>query len=247
MAALMRLPVIYVWSHDSIGLGEDGPTHQPIEHIASLRAIPRLAVVRPADANETAVAWRTLLRQNDRPACLLLSRQELPVLDRGRAGDVDGVARGAYVVADPPDGRPEVIFIGTGSEVHLALQAFEVLAAEGIGARVVSMPCVEWFLEQDEQYRQTVLPPGIAARVSVEAGIAMGWREFVGDTGEIVALSDYGASAPGHELYTRFGLTTDRLLEAARASMRKAATDDPTNSERHRAHVRRGDLSARLS
>ncbi|MGW4911716.1 transketolase [Streptomyces sp. NPDC004270] len=219
LAALMRLPVTYVWSHDSIGLGEDGPTHQPVEHLAALRAIPGLDVVRPADANETVAAWRTILEHSDRPAGLLLSRQDLPVLDRTTG---PGAARGGYVLVDSSAPTPRVILIGTGSEVQLAVRAAELLEAEGIATRVVSMPCVEWFVEQNSAYRCRVLPPEVEARVSVEAGIALGWRDFVGEHGEIVALSHYGASAPYEVLYEKFGLTVDRVVAAALTSLARA-------------------------
>ncbi len=188
LAALMQLPVIYVWTHDSIGLGEDGPTHQPIEHFAALRAIPGLDFVRPADANETVVAWRTILEHNDRPAGLALSRQNLPVFDRSEFGSADGVARGAYVLADASNGSPELILLGSGSEVQIAVAARERLEADGVPTRVVSVPCVEWFADQDQAYKDEVLPPTVRARVSVEAGVPMGWREFVGDAGRIVGL-----------------------------------------------------------
>ncbi|TCR16031.1 transketolase [Streptomyces sp. BK205] len=221
LAALMRLPVTYVWTHDSIGLGEDGPTHQPVEHFASLRAIPRLDVVRPADANETAVAWRTILERTDRPAGLLLSRQKLPVFDRQTFGSAEGVARGGYVLVEACAGSPRVILIGTGSEVQLAVEAAERLEADGIPTRVVSMPCVEWFNEQDEAYRRLVLPPDVRARVSIEAGITTGWREFVGEHGVALGVGDYGASAPYQILYEQFGLTADHVVAAARESLAK--------------------------
>jgi len=236
LAALMGLPVTYVWTHDSIGLGEDGPTHQPVEHLWALRAIPGLDVVRPADANETVVAWRTVLEHTDRPAGLCLSRQSLPVFDRSaspdqvRAGDgfasAEGTARGGYVLAETPGGgEPAVIFIATGSEVQIAVAARERLAAEGIGARVVSMPCVEWFTAQDASYQQEVLPPQVRARVCIEAGIAQGWREFAGDAGEYVSLEHFGASAAYQDLYQHFGLTTEKAAAAARSSLAKAGRD----------------------
>ncbi|WP_405775470.1 transketolase [Streptomyces sp. NBC_01390] len=221
LAALMKLPVTYVWTHDSIGLGEDGPTHQPIEHAASLRVVPNLDVVRPADANETVVAWRTILERPDRPAGLLLSRQDLPVVDRNAHGSAEGAAKGAYVLVEASTGSPDVILIGTGSEVHLAMRAAELLEAEGIPTRVVSMPCVEWFNEQEAVYRMTILPPGVKARVSVEAGAAMGWREFVGEYGEVIGIDHYGASAPGEVLYEQYGFTPDRVVAAAHASLAK--------------------------
>jgi len=219
LAALMQLPVTYVWTHDSIGLGEDGPTHQPVEHLASLRAIPGLDVVRPADANETVVVWRTILEQSDRPAGLALSRQNLPTLDRTVHGSAEGAARGGYVLIDGSSGTPSVILIGTGSEVQIALAARERLEAEGISTRVVSMPCVEWFREQDEAYKRTVLPPDVQARVSVEAAVSQGWHEWVGAYGECVALEHFGASAPYDVLYEQFGFTAERVAAAAQSSL----------------------------
>jgi transketolase len=226
LAALMQLPVTYVWTHDSIGLGEDGPTHQPVEHYAALRAIPGLDFVRPADANETAVAWRTILEHNDRPAGLALSRQNLPVFDREIMGSAEGVAKGGYVLAEASSGTPEVILMGTGSEVQIAVAAREVLEADGVPTRVVSLPCWEWFAEQDEAYRNEVLPPSVRARVSVEAGVPMGWRDFVGDAGRIVGLNHYGASAAYSTLYEEFGLTQEAVVAAARESVRAAASAD---------------------
>ncbi|MEU8174956.1 transketolase [Microbispora hainanensis] len=223
LAALMKLPVTYVWTHDSIGLGEDGPTHQPIEHLWALRAIPGLDVVRPADANETAAAWKAVLEHNDRPAGLALTRQNVPTLDG--TGDPDAVARGGYVLQDASNGQPEVVIIGTGSEVQLAVEARTVLESQGIPTRVVSMPCVEWFREQDAAYKQTVLPPAVKARVAVEAGITMGWREFVGDAGEVLGLEHFGASAPYKTIYEQFGLTADRVVAAAKASLAKTGAD----------------------
>jgi transketolase len=227
LAALMQLPVIYVWTHDSIGLGEDGPTHQPIEHLAALRAIPGLDVVRPADANETAVAWRTILENNDRPAGIILSRQNLPVFDRGEFASADGVARGGYVLApasnEASSGTPEVILMSTGSEVQIAVAAREQLEADGVPTRVVSVPCVEWFAEQDRGYREEVLPPSVRARVSIEASTPVGWRDFVGDAGRIVGLNHYGASAAYTVLYEEFGLTAEAVVAAARDSIEAAA------------------------
>ncbi|HEU5031964.1 MAG TPA: transketolase [Spirillospora sp.] len=220
LAALMRLPVTYVWTHDSIGLGEDGPTHQPVEHLWALRAIPGLDVVRPADANETAVAWRTVLEHGDRPAGLALSRQKLPTLERdGAIASAEGVAKGGYVLADAEGGHPEVIIIATGSEVQLALEARETLQADGTPTRVVSMPCVEWFEEQSDAYKQQVLPPGVRARVSVEAGVALGWRAFIGDCGVPVSLEHFGASADYKTLFEQFGITAERIVAAAKASL----------------------------
>jgi transketolase len=228
LAAIMQLPVTYVWTHDSIGLGEDGPTHQPIEHLASLRAIPGLDVVRPADANETAVAWRMILEHHDRPAGLCLTRQNVPTFPRGSDGyaTADQAARGGYVLVDAEGGgEPDVILIGTGSEVQLAVAARDQLGSEGIRARVVSMPCQEWFAAQDDAYRAEVLPPGVRARVSVEAGVNQGWREFVGDAGGMVSLKHYGASADFARLYQEFGITAEAVAAAARASI--AATNAP--------------------
>ena len=216
LAALMKLPVTYVWTHDSIGLGEDGPTHQPVEHLTSLRAIPGLDVVRPADANETAVAWRTVLGHTDRPAALALTRQNVPTLDPELA---KGAARGGYVLADASDGQPKVLIMATGSEVQIALAARELLEADGTPTRVVSVPCQEWFREQDTAYQRTVLPPDVKARVSIEAGIAMSWREWLGDAGVALSLEHFGASAPYAVLYEQFGLTAERAVAAAHASL----------------------------
>jgi transketolase len=230
LAALMGLPVTYVWTHDSIGLGEDGPTHQPVEHLASLRAIPGLDVVRPADANEVAACWKAVLERTDRPHGLVLSRQNLPVFPRGEDADgqqwadTSNVHRGGYVLLDsPPElegGQPDVVLIGTGSEVQVAVAAREILAADGIRARVVSMPCVEWFEEQDTAYRETVLPPTVKARVSVEAGVKQGWREYVGDHGRILSIDTYGASADFQRIYTEYGITGEAMANAARDSIR---------------------------
>jgi transketolase len=221
LAALMQLPVTYVWTHDSIGLGEDGPTHQPIEHLAALRAIPGLDVVRPADANETAIAWRTILEHTDRPAGLALTRQNVPTFDRSVFGSAEGTARGGYVLADASDGQPQVILVGTGSEVQLAVAAREVLESEGRPTRVVSMPCIEWFRAQDSSYQQQVLPSGIKARVSVEAAVGMGWRDVVGDAGEIVSIEHFGASAAHTVLFEQFGFTRDRVVAAAHATLER--------------------------
>ena len=224
LAALMQLPVTYVWTHDSIGLGEDGPTHQPIEHLAALRAIPGLDVVRPADANETVVAWRTILGRTDRPAGLALSRQDLPTFDRSVMASAEGTARGGYVLADASGGQPEVVIVATGSEVQLAVAARETLEAEGHPTRVVSMPCLEWFHEQDRAYQQQVLPPGVKARVSVEAAVPQGWREIVGDSGEIVAIDHFGSSAAHTVLFEQFGFTPDRVVAAAHATLEKVGS-----------------------
>ncbi|MDI2126320.1 transketolase [Yinghuangia seranimata] len=223
LAALMKLPVTYVWTHDSIGLGEDGPTHQPVEHIAALRAIPGLDVVRPADANEVAVAWRTILSHTDRPAGILLTRQDVPTFDRDDHNSADGTAKGGYVLAEASSGLPQVVLIGTGSEVQLAMAARETLESEGVPTRVVSMPCVEWFNAQDQSYREHVLPPAVKARVSVEAGIALGWRELVGDAGKSVSLEHFGASADFKTLFSEFGITAEAVVTAARESLRSAS------------------------
>ena len=223
LAALMKQPVTYVWTHDSIGLGEDGPTHQPIEHLAALRAIIGLDVIRPADANETAAAWRTVLGHTDRPAGLCLTRQNVPTFPRGVDGfaTTENVHRGGYVLRDCAS-DPDVVLIGTGSEVQLAVEAAEQLAAEGIAARVVSMPCVEWFAAQSQDYRDSVIPPSVKARVSVEAGIGLGWREWVGDAGRIVSIEQYGASAAYTTIYENYGITADAVASAARESLAQA-------------------------
>ena len=226
LAALMKAPAIYVWTHDSVALGADGPTHQPVEQLTALRAIPDLDVVRPADANETAHAWHTILSRRNGPAGLVLSRQNLPVFARG-AGEASGetfasadlVARGAYILAEAPSGTPDVILIATGSEVQFAVEAREALKADGINARVVSAPCLEWFEEQSPEYRAQVLPAGIRARVSVEAGIAMGWRGYVGDAGRSVSIEHFGASADYETLYREFGMTTEHVVSAAKESL----------------------------
>ncbi|MCW2833692.1 MAG: transketolase [Nocardioides sp.] len=222
LAALMGLPVTYVWTHDSIGLGEDGPTHQPIEHLAALRAIPGLDVVRPADANETAAAWHAILQNTDRPAGIALTRQNVPVFPRGTDGysDTSNVHRGGYVLLDVEEGLPDVVLVGTGSEVQIAVAARDLLAADGIRARVVSMPCREWFDQQEPAYRESVIPPTVKARVSVEAGIALGWREIVGDHGRIVSIDTYGASADYARIYQEYGMTGEAVADAARDSLR---------------------------
>ncbi|MDN5639909.1 MAG: transketolase [Actinomycetia bacterium] len=227
LSALMGVPSIYVWTHDSIGLGEDGPTHQPVEQLSSLRAIPGLDVVRPADANETSVAWRTILEHRDRPAGLVLTRQNLttlaredlhPEADGEKFASAEGVARGGYVLADA-EGEPDVILIATGSEVELALQARAQLADDGIAARLVSMPCREWFDAQDAEYREQVLPAEITARVSVEAGLAQSWHDLLGSRGRAVSLEHFGASADYQTLFREFGITADAVVEAARESL----------------------------
>ncbi|MDO8149718.1 transketolase [Isoptericola sp. b515] len=219
LSALMEIPSTFVWTHDSIGLGEDGPTHQPVEHLAALRAIPGLDVVRPADANETSWAWRGILENTSNPAGLVLTRQGVPTFPRGEDGfaAAEGTLRGGYTLLDT-DGTPDVILVGTGSEVQLAVEAREQLAADGIAARVVSMPSLEWFDRQDAEYRESVLPSAVRARVSVEAGIALSWRGIVGDAGRSVSLEHYGASADYQTLYREFGITADAVATAARES-----------------------------
>ncbi len=226
LAALMKAPSIFVWTHDSVALGADGPTHQPVEHLMALRAIPGLDVVRPADANETAFAWDAVLTRRNGPAGIVLSRQNLPVFERGDGkaeGDTFAAAsemgHGAYVLAEAPGGNPDVILIATGSEVQFAVEAREVLAGEGINARVVSAPCLEWFEEQTAEYRESVLPRAVKARVSVEAGVSLGWREYVGDAGRSVSIDHFGASADYETLYREFGMTTEHVVSAAKESI----------------------------
>jgi transketolase len=220
LAALMNIPSIFVWTHDSVGLGEDGPTHQPVEHVASLRLIPNFSMIRPADANETAVAWREIIKRA-KPAGFALSRQNIPVFDRAVFASAEGVAKGAYVLSDC-QGTPDVLLIATGSEVQLAVGAQEVLKLEGINARVVSAPCLEWFAETDDSYKQSVLPSQVKARVSVEAGVGQGWRDFVGDAGEIISLQHFGASASAGTLFKEYGFTKEAVVEAAKKSIKKA-------------------------
>ncbi len=223
LSALMQLPVTYVWTHDSIGLGEDGPTHQPVEHLAALRAIPGLAIIRPADANEVSASWIEIIKRC-KPAGLALSRQNLPVIDRNKYQDVSGVKKGAYVLAYGDDNQKDacqVILIATGSEVHLALSARENLAQAGIKARVVSAPCLEWFKEQPDAYQNQVLPKYIKARVSIEAGIAQPWYEFIGNAGVAVSLEHFGASASASVLFKEFGITVDTIVNAAKSSLDK--------------------------
>ena len=216
LAALMELTAFFVFTHDSIGVGEDGPTHQPVEHLVSLRAIPGLMVIRPGDANETAAAYRVIMTTRDSPVALVLSRQALPTYDRKTYASADGLAKGAYVLADAPDGKPAVILIGTGSELQLCVGTYEALKAEGIGARVVSMPSWELFERQPQAYRDAVLPPAIKARVTVEQGTVIGWDRYAGASGKIIGMHTFGASAPLKDLLTKFGFTPEKVLEAAR-------------------------------
>jgi transketolase len=220
LAALMRLHVVYIFTHDSIGLGEDGPTHQPIEHLLTLRAIPGLTVIRPADANETAEAWKAAM-QVDGPVALIMTRQAVPVIDRNKYHPADGLCRGAYVLADSGPGKPEVILISSGSEVHLALKAYEKLSAEGMRVRVVSMPSWELFERQPEGYRKEVFPSDITARISVEAGSTLGWHRYVGSSGIAVGIDRFGASAPGNVVFEKFGFTLENLLARVKALLNR--------------------------
>ena len=227
LAALMQVPSIFVWTHDSVALGEDGPTHQPIEQLATLRAIPGLDMVRPGDANEVAYAWKTMLERRKGPAGIALTRQNIPVFPRNEADETGAVfasaeltSKGAYTLVDASNGTPELILIGTGSEVQLAVEARKILEAEGIKTRVVSAPCVEWFDEQDETYRSSVLPANVTARVSVEAGLALGWSKYVGGKGESVSIEHFGASADYKTLFSKFGMTVDAVVAAAKKSLK---------------------------
>jgi transketolase len=219
LSAIMELPVIYIFTHDSIGVGEDGPTHQPIEHLASLRAIPGLITFRPGDANEVLEAWRYTMELRHEPVCMILSRQNLPTLDRGKYGDARGVHKGAYVLADAPGGKPDLILMGSGSEVSLCVGAYEQLTKEGVKARVVSMPSWELFDHQGQEYRDSVLPPSVTARVSVEQASTFGWHRFVGATGEAIGMKTFGASAPLKELQKKFGFTVDAVVAAAKRQL----------------------------
>ncbi|MEO7015235.1 MAG: transketolase [Leifsonia sp.] len=226
LAALMKAPSIFVWTHDSVALGEDGPTHQPIEQLATLRAIPHLDVVRPGDANEVAYAWKTILERREGPAGIALTRQNIPVFERGD-GDASGdtfasaknVSKGAYVLADAQNGTPDVLLIATGSEVQIAVEAREVLKSEGINARVISAPCLEWFEEQSDEYKESVLPSSVKARVSIEAGLDLTWRKYVGDHGRSVSIEHFGASADYKTLFREFGITTEHAVAAVKESL----------------------------
>jgi transketolase len=216
LAALMEIPVIYVMTHDSIGLGEDGPTHQPIEHLAALRAIPHLRVVRPADANETAYAWRVAILRRNGPTLLALTRQNVPIFDRSRYAGAEGVLRGAYVLSRERGQRADLLLVGSGSEVQLLLEAQQKLAADKIDARVVSMPCWEIFREQSPEYRREVFPAPVPARLAVEAASPMGWREWVGDKGDVIGIDRFGASAPDKDVFRHYGFTVENVVERAR-------------------------------
>jgi transketolase len=221
IAAITEVPVIYILTHDSIGLGEDGPTHQPIEQLASLRAMPHMIVMRPGDANEVVEAWKTIMPMKHSPVCMVLSRQALPTLDRSKFGPASGVAKGGYVLADPQNGKPELILIGTGSELSLCVAAYEKLTAEGVRVRVVSMPSTDIFDAQDEAYKKSVLPPDVRARVSVEAASVFGWERYVGDSGAIVGMTTFGGSAPAKDLFKKFGFTVDHVIEVAKKVLTK--------------------------
>ena len=223
LSALMNLPVVWAWTHDSVGLGEDGPTHQPVEHYMALRAIPNLWVIRPADANETSVAWKVALEREQGPVSLLLTRQDVPVLDRDEVADAAGVERGAYVLWDSPEanGTPDLIFLATGSEVWVALEGARALAADGLAVRVVSMPCWELFEAQPVEYRDEVLPPECDARLSVEAGVSLGWERWIGARGDSISIEHYGASAPGATVLEKFGYTPDNVVMRARALLER--------------------------
>jgi transketolase len=219
LGAIMELPVVYVFTHDSIGVGEDGPTHQPVEQLAALRSIPGLIVLRPADANEVAEAWRVVLSLKHESACLIMSRQNLPTFDRTRYAPASGVRRGAYVLADAGNGKPDVILMATGSEVGLCVEVYEKLKAEGVAGRVVSMPSWELFEHQPEEYREAVLPPDVTRRVAVEQASTLGWERYTGLRGTILGMKTFGASAPLKELLVKFGFTGENLYAAAKQQL----------------------------
>jgi transketolase len=220
LAALMELGVIYVFTHDSVGVGEDGPTHQPIEQLAALRAIPRLIVIRPADANETAVAWRVAVASRSRPVALVLTRQNVPTLDRTKFAAAEGLQKGAYVLADAPNGRPDIVLVATGSEVSLIVAAGEKLAQQKVQARIVSMPSWELFDQQPKEYREAILPASVRARLAVEAALPQGWHRYVGDGGEVIGIERFGASAPGNVVMEKLGFTVDNVVERALGLLR---------------------------
>jgi transketolase len=221
LASIMRRPTIYVLTHDSIGLGEDGPTHQPVEHLAACRAMPGLDVVRPGDANEVAECYRTVIQRMTHPAAIVLSRQNLPTLDRTKFAPAANAARGGYILAEAPNGKPAAIIMATGSELDIAVKAWEKLVADGVQVRLVSMPCTEGFDEQEEAYRTSVLPPTVRARVAVEAGVRMCWDKYLGETGRFVGMSSFGASAPYNVLYKHFGITPEHVVEEVQAALAK--------------------------
>jgi transketolase len=226
LSALMEIPVIYIFTHDSIGVGEDGPTHQPIEQLASLRAMPGLIVLRPGDPNEVAEAWRLIMELRHDPAVLVLSRQAMPTLDRQTYAPAAGLRRGAYVLADAGEGDPEVILMGTGTEVGLVVAAYEQLAAEGIRARAVSMPSWDLFERQPEEYRRSVLPPHVKARVAIEQAASFGWDRYAGPTGEVIAMHSFGSSAPLKDVAKKFGFTPERAVAAAKDQLKEHSTGD---------------------
>jgi transketolase len=240
LSALMELPVIYVFTHDSIGVGEDGPTHQPIEQVASLRAIPGLIVLRPADANETAEAWKVIMKLHHEPAALILTRQALPTIDRSKYASASGLAHGAYVLADAADGKPDVLLLASGSEVVLCLEAFERLKAEGIKARVVSVPSWELFDDQPQEYRDRVLPPDVTARVSVEQASTFGWAKYAGATGHRIGMRSFGASAPLKDLVKKFGFTAEQVVGAAKEQLRPSGSDKEVSHDHRRTGTRVG-------
>jgi transketolase len=217
VAALSKYPTIFVFTHDSIGVGEDGPTHQPVEQLAALRAIPNLLVFRPADANETAQAWKFILEHRDNPAALLLTRQNLPVIDQEKCGSATNLSKGAYVLVGAD--KPDVLLLASGSEVSVALEAAEKLEAEGISSQVVSMPCWKLFEKQDKEYRDSVIPPGVKARVGIEAGVEQGWWKWLGDKGLFIGMSSFGASAPAKVCFEKFGITAENVIQAAKKAM----------------------------
>jgi transketolase len=223
LAALMGIRPIYVFTHDSIGLGEDGPTHQPIEQLASLRSVINLKVIRPADPNETAQAWKLAVEQKDGPVAIVLTRQKVPTIDQGKYASARNLSRGGYILSEAANGAPEAILIGTGSEVQLALKAQELLGKSGIQARVVSMPCTELFDMQPDEYKESVLPSSITARVAVEAGVKFGWERYIGALGEFVGMSGYGASGPGADVMKHFGFTAEHVVERTKASLSRQA------------------------
>jgi transketolase len=222
LASLMHIPAVHVYTHDSIGLGEDGPTHQPVEQLATLRAQPNMYAVRPGDANETALAWKFALEQTETPTALVLTRQGLPIQSPDDVPD-DAIHRGAYVLRDSSNGEPDLILIGTGSEVHICSGAAELLEEDGIATRVVSAPCLDRFAEQDEEYRHSVLPPGVRARVSVEAASPLGWSTWIGEDGDAIGMTTFGASAPQPALYEHFGFTPEKVAERARAVVERVS------------------------
>jgi transketolase len=228
LSALMELPVVHIFTHDSIGLGEDGPTHQPVEHLPSLRAIPGLNVIRPADANEVAEAWRVAVDRHHEPVALVLTRQNVPIIDRAKYASAEGLRQGGYVLADPPGGDPEVILIATGSEVALALAAFEQLSEDGVRARVVSLPSWQRFDQQEPEYRDSVLPPSVTARVGIEQASTQGWERYVGFDGTMIGMHTFGSSAPLADVMKKYGFTPERVVETAREVLERTRNREAT-------------------